>query len=109
MATAGKPLSQTGSPLPFSMETTENGDGLSALHEKCFVILEPAKRLDDCVERFPVSRSFSCSAIDNQILRSFSHVRVEVVHQHPERRFLLPRFAGDLGPSERADRSAIRR
>src|SRR5690349_20257113 len=33
MATAGKPLSQTGSPLPFSMETTENGDGLSVFFD----------------------------------------------------------------------------
>jgi RNA polymerase sigma-70 factor (ECF subfamily) len=33
MATAGKPLSQTGSSLPFSMETTENNDGLSVFFD----------------------------------------------------------------------------
>src|SRR6476660_7260258 len=33
MATAGKPLSQTGSSLPFFMETTENDDGLSVFFD----------------------------------------------------------------------------
>jgi RNA polymerase sigma factor (sigma-70 family) len=33
MATAGKPRSQTGSSLPFSMETTENDDGLSVFFD----------------------------------------------------------------------------
>jgi hypothetical protein len=73
----------------------EDADGLSGLDEQRFVRVEAAQHGDDCVERRPRSRGAPGSAVDNQIVGPLGDGGVEVVHQHPQRRFLRPSLAGD--------------
>ena len=62
------------------------------------------------MKAFPVARRLAAAAVDDQIVGLFGHFRVEVVHQHSERRLLLPALAGEGCTSGRADeRSAGRR
>ena len=72
----------------------KNSDWLAGLHQKRFVIFERAKRRDDGVETFPVARGFAASAVDDQVFRLLGDLGIEVVHQHAQRGFLLPAFAG---------------
>src|SRR5260370_32048769 len=44
-------------------------------------------------------------AINNQLLRLLRHLWIQIVHQHPQRRFLLPALARNLRPPRRAKRS----
>ncbi len=85
---------------------TEDGDGLAGLHDQGFVVLEPPKRGDDGVERGPAARGAAGSAVDDQLVGPFRHLRVEVVHQHPERGFLRPAFAGKRRTPRGADMTA---
>src|SRR5260370_11853188 len=54
------------------------------------------------METLPVSRRFPCSSVNHQILGLFGNLWVEIVHQHAQRRFLLPAFAGNLRAARRA-------
>ena len=82
----------------------EDADRLAGLNEQRFVALERRQRPDDGVERRPAARRASRSAVDDQILRPFGDVGIEIVHQHPERRFLRPAFAGERGAARGANR-----
>ena len=42
-------------------------------------------------------------AVDDEVVRVLGDLRVEVVHEHPERGFLLPAAAGQLGAARGAD------
>ena len=42
------------------------------------------------------------AAVDDEVVRVLGDLRIEVVHEHPERGFLLPALAGDLGAAGRA-------
>ena len=64
-----------------------------------------AQLADDRVERVPAPRRASGPAVDDERVRILGDLRVEVVHQHPEGRFLLPATAGQLGPARSADGS----
>ena len=55
----------------------------------------------DRVEACPVPRGPSRAAVDDQIVGAFGDLGVEIVHQHPERRFLMPSFAASVGPPRR--------
>ena len=79
-----------------------DGDRFSRLHEQCLVVVQLAQRADDGVERRPRARRSPRAAVDDEILRSFRHVRIEVVHQHPERCLLVPAAARAVGPARRA-------
>ena len=81
----------------------ENADGLAGLHEQRFVIFERAQRRDDRVIALPVARRFAAPAVDDQVFRLLGHLGIEVVHQHAQRRFLLPAFAGNGRAAGRAD------
>ena len=82
----------------------EDADRLAGLDEQRLVGLEPAQRRDDAVEAFPVARGAADAAIDDELARPLRHLRIEVVHQHPERRFGEPALGGDLGAARGADR-----
>ena len=43
------------------------------------------------------------AAVDDQFIRLLGNLGIEVVHQHPQRAFLLPAFAGNFAPPRRAD------
>jgi hypothetical protein len=53
-------------------------------------------------ETLPVSRGAADAAVDDELARPLRHLRVEVVHQHPERRFGEPALRGDFFPARRA-------
>ena len=80
----------------------EDGDRLPTLHEQRLVMLEGAQRRDDRVEGRPATRRLPRPAVHHQLVRTLGHIRVEVVHQHAERRFLLPALARDRAAARRA-------
>src|SRR5262249_14143106 len=82
-------------PRGFIMRA-EFPDRLSRLNEKRFVVFELTQHANDCVETSPASRGAASSAVNNQSIGVFSDVRIEVVHQHPHRRLLVPAFACTL-------------
>ena len=84
----------------------ENGDRLAGLDDERFVVFEAAERGDDGVEGRPATRGPARSAVDDEILRPFSHLGIEVVHQHPQGGFLWPAFAGEHRTTRRADMTA---
>src|ERR1700687_1140555 len=84
----------------------ENADWFAALHEQRLVVAERPELADDGVVAFPVARGLSRPAVHNQILRPLGHIRIEVVHQQPERGFLVPSLARDAGASRRSDRAS---
>ena len=85
----------------------EHANRLAGLHQKRFVALEPLQGRGDTVEAVPVSRGAADAAIDHQFVGSLRHVRVEVVHQHPQRGFGEPAFCGQRGPMRRANDASV--
>ena len=80
-------------------------DRLSRLNEKGFVIFEFAQRANNCIESFPAPRGATCSTVDNELIGIFCDVRIEIVHQHPHGRFLMPAFARAFTAARRVDDS----
>ncbi len=81
----------------------ENADRLAGLHEQRFVVFEGAERSDDRVIAVPIASRLAAPAVDDQIFGLFGNLGIEVVHQHAQRRFLLPAFAGKGRAAGRAD------
>ena len=81
-------------------------DRLSRLHEQRLVVLERAQRRDDRVERLPAARGAAGAAVDDEIVGPFGDLGIEIVHQHPQRGFLRPSFAGERRAARRADMAA---
>ena len=73
----------------------KDGDGLAGLHDERLVVIERAQRRDDRIERCPVASGLAGSAVDDQLVGALGDVGVEIVHEHPQRGFLWPAFAGD--------------
>ncbi len=71
----------------------EHANGLPRLNQQRLVRLERAKRVDDRVERLPVARGLSRSAVDDQIFGTLGNVGIQIVHQHAQRGFLRPALA----------------
>ena len=82
---------------------SEDGNGFARLHDECLVVLQPPQRLDDRIECLPAARRPAAAAVDDEIVGTLGDLRIEIVHQHPERRLLRPRFAGACGASRGAD------
>src|SRR5262245_34866602 len=78
---------------------------LPGLHEECFIVSELAQRTNDCIESFPASGGAACSAINDQSIRILGNIRIEIVHQHSHRSFLMPAFAASLAALRRVDNS----
>ena len=51
----------------------------------------------------PVARGLADPAIHDELLRPLRHLGIEVVHQHPQRRFLLPAAAREVGATRGSD------
>src|SRR5438309_1575248 len=49
-------------------------------------------------------RRLAAAAVDDQLLGPLGDGRIEVVHQHPERRLLVPTLAGKRGARRGGDR-----
>ena len=78
-------------------------DRLAGLHDQRFVVLERGQRSHDGVERLPTARRLARSAVHDQIVRPLGDVGIEIIHQHAQRGFLWPAFAGQRGASPRSD------
>ena len=85
----------------------EHPDGLARLDQQRLVVIQPLQRLDDLVIAFPVARGAADAAIDDQFVRRLGDVGMQVVHQHPHRRFGEPAFRGDVGAGRGADHAAV--
>ncbi len=85
----------------------KDSDGLSRLDQQCFVVLERLQLAHDRVETRPVAGSLARTAVDDEIVRSFRYVGVQVIHQASKRRFLMPSFAIQLCASWRVNHSVV--
>ena len=56
-------------------------------------------------KRFPTPRRPSGAAVNDQAVRRLRDVRIEIVHQHPQRGFLMPAFAACSAAARRANDS----
>ena len=68
----------------------EHADRLARLDEQRLVVGKRLQRADDAVEIVPGPRRPADAAIDDQLVRILGDVRVEIVHQHAQRRLGLP-------------------
>src|ERR1700737_2589303 len=89
--------------------SAKDGHGFSRLHEQGFIRAKILERANDGMKTFPISRHFSSAAIDDQIVRFFSNLWIEIIHQHPQRGFLLPPLAADFGSAGRFKWRLVRR
>src|SRR5438067_3575270 len=81
----------------------EFADRLARLNEQGLVVFKPAQRTDNGIETFPTSGGPSGTAVNDQPLRRFRDLRIEIVHQHAQGRFLMPAFATAFCPAWRAN------
>ena len=90
---------------------SEDADRLARLNQQRLVVLEAAQFAHDRVERVPASSRPAGAAVDDQVVRAFGHLGIEVVHKHPQRGFLSPALAAPLRTSRCPDRprSGLRR
>src|SRR5207248_10822771 len=83
----------------------EHADRLAGLDEQRLVGVQSGQFTGDRVEAGPVARRLAGAAVDDQVLWALGDVRVEVVVEHPQRRFGLPVLGGELGTARGADRA----
>src|SRR6185369_1603900 len=81
----------------------QDPDRLARLDEQRLVTLERPQLADDGVEGGPRPRGTARPAVDDEVIRVLGDLRVEVVHEHPEGRLLLPSTAGQVGPARSAN------
>ena len=82
----------------------EDSDRLSALYQKCFVVFQAAERAYDPFVARPIAGRFPTPTVDDQLLRTLGDCGIEIVHQHPKRRLLMPPLAGEGGTGGGGDR-----
>ena len=85
----------------------ENSDRLARLDDQRLVAIELAQRGNNPIETVPVAGCTTNSAIDDKFARPFGNVRIEIVHQHSQRRFRQPALGADPGPVGRSDRTVV--
>ena len=81
----------------------EHAYRLARLHQQGLVVLQALERLDDLVVAIPIARGAADAAIDHQFLGILRDVRIEIVHQHAQRRLGQPALGGELVAARRAD------
>ena len=75
----------------------EHRDGLARLHDKGFVVLELLQAGDDGPIGLPVPGCLARTAVNDELRRLLGHLRVEVVHEHPQGPFLGPALGDQPG------------
>ena len=83
----------------------EHTHRLSRLHQQRLVVLERRQRPTYGVERRPVAHRLAGAAVHDELVRPLGHLRVQVVHEHPQGGLLNPTLAGALRSPRRADDS----
>ena len=66
---------------------------LTGLNQQGLIVLQRPQRRYDCRIRIPVPRRLPPSAVNDEILGPFGDLRIETVHEHPQRSLLLPPLA----------------
>src|SRR5687767_2245677 len=74
----------------------EDAYRLARLDQQRLVGLEAFERFYDPVEALPVARGAAVAAVNDQLLGPLGDVGMQIVHQHPQRRFGEPAFCADL-------------
>src|SRR4026207_383471 len=74
----------------------EHSDRLPALHQQRLIVAEVGELAHDSVGASPAARCLSGAAVHHEILWSLRYIGIQVVHEHPQRGFLLPTLARDL-------------
>jgi hypothetical protein len=69
-----------------------HADRLARLDQHRLVVAEAAQGAHEGVVRLPAPRRPPGPAVHDQVLGPLGHLRVQVVHQHPQRRLRLPRL-----------------
>jgi hypothetical protein len=82
-----------------------DADRLAGLDEHRFVLAQLGQRAHHRVERAPAPGGAAGAAVDDEVIGTFGHVGVEVVHQHPQRRLGLPGPGGERCAARCADGS----
>jgi len=91
-----RPRGQSPTRFEFAIRTRgplvcrEDADRPTGLHQHRLVALECSQRAHQCVETAPVSRRAPGAAVDDEVVRSFGDLRVEVVLEHAQRTLLRP-------------------
>ncbi len=85
----------------------EHADGFSRLHEQGVVVIQRSEFGDDAVKVVPGARRAPDAAVDNQFVRAFGDVGVQVVHEHAHRRFGQPALGRDVGSGRREDVACV--
>ena len=68
----------------------EDSHRLPGLDEQGLVGLQGLQSVDDGIKTGPVARGFAGSAVDDELVGLLRHLRIEVIHEHPQRGFLRP-------------------
>ena len=81
----------------------EHADRLPGLHQQGLVVLEALEGLEDGIEALPVARRATAPPVHDELVRVLGDVGIEVVLDHPERRFCQPALAGQLAAARGLD------
>ena len=68
----------------------ENAHRFTGLDQQRLIGLEALQGFDDAIETVPVARGAADAAVDHELFGTLGHRRVEVVHEHAQRRFGEP-------------------
>src|SRR5699024_2587288 len=79
----------------------EHAHGLDALYQHGLIIFQAFERRHNLMVAFPVTRSLPAAAIDDQLIRLFGYLRIQIIHQHTQSRFLMPALTLQLRSSWR--------
>src|SRR5579885_3101211 len=76
--------------------SAKNSHRLAGSDQQALLVLKLFKSFDKGVETWPIPRHAPGSSAGNQFLPTLGHRRVQAIHQHAQRGFLMPSFAGEL-------------
>src|SRR5699024_2708515 len=80
---------------------SEHAHGLAALYQHGLIIFQAFECRHNLMVAFPVPRSLPAAAIDDQLFRLFGYLRIQIIHQHTQSRFLMPALTLQLRSSWR--------
>ena len=82
----------------------QHADRLAALHQQRLVVRRAAsERSTMASKQSQLRAALPDAAVDDQVVGVLGHLGIEVVHEHPQRRFLDPALAVQLGAAGSTD------
>jgi hypothetical protein len=76
--------------------SSEFADWFARLNKQRLVVLQLAQAADNRFVSIPAPGRAAGPAVNDQPIRILRHSRIEIVHQHPHRGFLMPPFASEF-------------